>query len=220
MPRASRRVPGGASSGAGTGGGMSASPSLEQHGQHSAVELVRRIASGDPVAERDFVARFQPGVRTLVRRHSRPADPAIDDLVQDVLESVLRALRAGSVLDEGALPGYVRGTVVYTVQAHYRKRARRGEDRTDGDPADLVEEGDPASKAHADALVGTVRSLLDELGVPRDREILRRFYLQEQDRDEICTALGIETSHFHRVLFRARGRLRELLVRAGLENAG
>lgn len=190
----------------------------EDPAQKRSAELVRRVAAGERGAESEVIHRFQPGVRALVRRHCRPAEPAVDDLVQDVLETILRALRAGSIQEESALPGYVRGTVVFTVQAYYRKRSRRGEDQS-MDADRLVSGDDPAHSVQQAALAATVRTLLDELTVVRDREILRRFYLLEQSRQEVCAALAIETAHFHRVLFRARERLRALLVQVGVEDA-
>jgi RNA polymerase sigma-70 factor (ECF subfamily) len=48
-------------------------------------DLVARIAAGDRSAEASFVRRFGRGVRALVRRHCRPGDPIVEDLVQDVL---------------------------------------------------------------------------------------------------------------------------------------
>jgi len=59
-----------------------------------------------------------------------------------------------------------------------------------------------------------VRTLLGELAVPRDREILVRTYLKDEDKAAICEKLGIDSAHYNRVLFRAKQRFRELLVSA------
>jgi RNA polymerase sigma-70 factor (ECF subfamily) len=56
-----------------------------------------------------------------------------------------------------------------------------------------------------------VRELLAGMPVERDRELLMRFYVQDQDKKEICKALGLDSLHFNRVLFRAKGRFRKLL---------
>lgn len=177
--------------------------------------LVAQVAASDQVAERQFVEQYRAGVRLLVRRHCRPNEPMVDDLTQDVLMSVLQRLRDGELRDPAALPGYVRQTVVFTVTSEYRKRARRGES---GEPlADIVAGHDDPERATGRAQVASgVKRLLAEMAVPRDREVLRRFYLEEQDKDAVCAALAIDPSHFHRVLFRARQRLRELLEAAGL----
>lgn len=182
---------------------------------HEAPSIAQRIAAGDRAAESEFVAQYRDGVRTLVRRHCRPNEPMVDDLVQDVLHRVLQQLRAGELRDAAALPGYVRQAVVFTTTAEYRKRARRGEDQT-APPDTLADADDPERRATRDELTRRVRALLGELTVARDRELLRRFYIDEQDKDEVCAALAIDESHFHRVLFRARQRLRDLLVAAGV----
>jgi RNA polymerase sigma-70 factor (ECF subfamily) len=59
-----------------------------------------------------------------------------------------------------------------------------------------------------------VRRLLAELPVQRDREVLIRTYLEDEDKSSICESLGIDSAHYNRVLFRAKQRLRELLTSA------
>ena len=57
-----------------------------------------------------------------------------------------------------------------------------------------------------------VRCLLAELKPNRDREILFRFYIEEEEKDQICAELGLSADHFKRVLYRARRRFRKLLL--------
>jgi RNA polymerase sigma-70 factor, ECF subfamily len=188
--------------------------------------LVGRIAAGDRRAESEFVETYRRGVLALVRRHCRPLEPAVDDLAQEVLIAVLEKLRIGALHEPAALPGYVRSTVVLTVQAEYRKRARRGD--FVGDPGtgaaepempDGAADNEPSVQLQRQQLATRVRQLLSEMEVARDHEVLRRFYLLEQDRDAICAALGIDESHFRRVLFRARERFGALARHEGLEVA-
>lgn len=179
--------------------------------------LVRRIGAGDRSAENEFVATFQRGVRALVRRHARPADPAVDDLTQNVLQNVLEQLRKSALNDPQALPAYLRNAVVFTVRAEYRRRGRQGGNETPESPDVLVDPDTPERQAQRAQLASLLHRMLAELRVDRDREILRLHYLVEEDRDTICDMLGIDTSHFHRVLFRARERLKELLAAAGID---
>jgi RNA polymerase sigma-70 factor (ECF subfamily) len=176
-------------------------------------DLVARIAAGDRRAEQEFVRSYERGVRALVRRHCRPNDPIVDDLAQDVLARVLERLRAGAIRDPAALPAYVQATIVYATSAEYRSRRAT-------EPAalidDLPSDDNPSERASSNQLAGLLRSLLAQLPVARDREILVRFYLEEQDKDEVCRGLGIDASHFHRVVFRARERFRALLDGAGI----
>jgi RNA polymerase sigma-70 factor (ECF subfamily) len=175
-------------------------------------DLVARIAGGDHSAEAEFVLRFERGVRVLVRRHCRPGDPVVDDLVQDVLAGVIERLRAGAIRDATALPGYVQAAAVYATNAEYRQR------RPTLNVAaieQLPDAENPSTQLAATQLAEMLRALLAEMPVERDREILTRFYLQEEDRDQVCRSLGIDPGHFHRVTFRARERFRTLLEQAG-----
>ena len=175
-------------------------------------DLVDRIAHGDRVAESEFVRRFERGVRVLVRRHCRPGDPIVDDLVQDVLTGVIERLRAGAVRDAAALPSYVQAAAVYATNAEYRQRRPT---QSDSAIEDLPDAESPAKRLDAAQLAALLRKLLAEMPVARDREILTRFYLREDERDAICRALAIDAGHFHRVLFRARERFRALLEQSG-----
>ncbi|HET7064179.1 MAG TPA: sigma-70 family RNA polymerase sigma factor [Rudaea sp.] len=176
-------------------------------------DIVARIAGGDRAAESEFVRRFERGVRALVRRHCRPGDPIVDDLVQDVLTGVIERLRAGAIHDSGALPGYVQAAAVYATTAEYRRRRPTQNDAT---IENLAGSDSPTARLEAAQLSTMLRTLLAEMPVARDREILARFYLDEQDKDDVCRVLDIDPAHFHRVVFRARERFRTLLEQAGI----
>jgi len=59
--------------------------------------------------------------------------------------------------------------------------------------------------------------LIEQMKVPRDREILYRFYVRDQGKPLICDALDLSNAHFDRVINRARNRFRAL-VEQELEN--
>jgi RNA polymerase sigma-70 factor (ECF subfamily) len=58
--------------------------------------------------------------------------------------------------------------------------------------------------------------VIASMGTPRDRLILTRFYLEEEDKDSICRDLSLDALQFDKVLHRARGRLKSLLEAQGL----
>jgi len=193
---------------------MSASEEQAASKLLSDADVVARIATGDLSAETVFVRKYERGVRVLVRRHCRANDPMADDLAQDVLMKVLERLRAGAIRDSAALPAYIQSTVVYTTSAEYR--ARRPTESA-AVLETIASEENPADRLSSVQLSRMLKNLLAQLPVGRDREILVRFYLDEEDKDDVCERLGIDTSHFHKVIFRARARLRELLQEAGIE---
>ena len=58
-----------------------------------------------------------------------------------------------------------------------------------------------------------LNNILELLTVERDREILRRFYLRDEEKSIIRRDLDISAAHFDRVIYRAKDRLRRLLNR-------
>jgi len=69
------------------------------------------------------------------------------------------------------------------------------------------------------SLVRQVESIIASLPTLRDREIVKRFYLDEEDKAEICRSLGLSPLHFDRVIFRARQRMRLLMAAKGFDKS-
>ncbi|HYU35557.1 MAG TPA: sigma-70 family RNA polymerase sigma factor [Thermoanaerobaculia bacterium] len=178
-----------------------------------AADLARRIAAGNASAEEELVQRYSRGLLYLLRRLGASPDLA-DDLHQETFRIVLERLRRKGLDDPAGLGGFLRGTARNLMTAERRKTARR---RTDGDDAALEQVVNPSpgqlSSVLLDEEAGIVRKLIGEMPTDRDRQLLLRFYVAEEDKESICSDLGLESLHFNRVLFRARQRFKELLER-------
>lgn len=178
---------------------------------------VPRIAAGDREAEAKLVEHFVDGIVAITRRHCRPGDPAVDDIVQDVICHLLERLRQGALNDARALPAYIRTAVIHACTSEYRRRRLRGEAVPYTDTLlQAPDSDDPAVALPARYLALAIRQLVSEMPVRRDREVLVRFYLEEAGKERVCEELGIDSGHFHRVIHRARERFRALLTRAGI----
>ena len=172
-------------------------------------ELVRRIEQGDGGAEVDFIQRYRRGVTVIVARNCRDQSP-VEDLCQDVLTTALEKIRSGAVREPDRLSGFVAGLARTVVLEHYRKEGVRS--------AIDARMGAPPQAAPPVALDRLLRQeqafiarrVLSELDSDRDRQILFRFYIAEDDKERICRDLGLTPLHFNRVLFRARERYRDL----------
>jgi len=180
-----------------------------------ATDLVRRIAAGDASAEEALVLRYSRGILYLLRRLGAPPDLA-EDLHQETFRIALERLRRRALDEPAALAGFLRGTARNLIIAERRKTARR---RTDMDDEELAQTVHPAPSQLSDVLrdeeAESVRRLIDELATDRDRQVLLRFYVAEEEKESICADLGLDSIHFNRVLFRARQRFKELLERFG-----
>jgi RNA polymerase sigma-70 factor (ECF subfamily) len=184
-------------------------------------ELVRRIQQGEPAAEGELVSRFSRGLLLMLRRLVQNAALA-DDIHQETFALVLAKIRKGEVREPEKLAGFIRATARNLFIADRRKEARYRslDDGREGDEGERPEKPiadrapAPLDRVLAEEEARQVRRLLDELRYDRDRQLLFRFYLSDDAKEEICAELAIEPERFHQVLFRARERLRELWERA------
>jgi RNA polymerase sigma-70 factor (ECF subfamily) len=182
----------------------------------AAASLVRRIRAGDRAAEEELVARYSRGVLFHLRRMT--GNPALsDDLHQETFRVVLLRLRGEGLEEPEHLAGFILRTARNLFLGSYRKASRRGETQP-GDEAPEVPDPTPGQldRVLREERARMVQRLIAELETGRDRQILLRFYVGEEDKDRICADLGLSSLHFNRVLFRARQRLKQLLVQAGV----
>ena len=183
----------------------------------ASANLVKRIGQGDIEAETELWSRYSRGLLFLLKY--RTGDPELaEDLRQETFRLALEKLRRGDIQDPAKLAAYLRGIAVKLVAGDWRKASRR---RTAPDSEAVERAADqrpgPLDGVERLELQRIVRRLIDELPVARDRQILLRFYLKEESKESICASLGIsDPVHFNRVLFRAKGRFKQLVLR---ENA-
>jgi RNA polymerase sigma-70 factor (ECF subfamily) len=154
--------------------------------------------------------------RVLAFLRAELRDPVLaDDLCHETFRILLERLERGPLEDPGRLDSYLIQTARHLVILHRKRSARQ---RTATGQQEALEgmahpQEDPTAALQLESQVRAVRRLLREMRLPRDREILVRVYLYDQDRETVCRELGIDEEHYKRVLHRARGRLAELLHR-------
>ena len=67
----------------------------------------------------------------------------------------------------------------------------------------------PEETAISEQRAAIMRQVLDEIS-ERDREILTRFYIQEQPQEVICEEMGLSETQFRLLKSRAKARFGEL----------
>jgi RNA polymerase sigma-70 factor (ECF subfamily) len=176
----------------------------------SACELVRRIAAGEAEAEAELVERSGATLRWLARRFTRNEADA-EDVYQETLMLALAKIRGGEVREPERLAGFLRSLAKNTAIQRYRRRSETKVEPA-GELTEVPDSGRPDALStvlrHERARLARV--LLAELNVPRDRDVLCRYYIEEQDSDRICRELSLEGDHLYRILHRARQRFRRL----------
>ena len=171
--------------------------------------LVERVIKGDKTAETEMVKRYQEGVLQLLKRLSGDPDKA-HDLIQDTWQLVLQKVRGGELKDHQRLAAYI----VAIARNQFLMSCRKAQNSKTSDeiPEDLG--ADDAQQPYSQLLQQResrrVRQMLAQLPNERDREVLSRFYFDDEDKQSISESLALKDRHLDRVLFRARSRLKAL----------
>ena len=135
---------------------------------------------------------------------------------------MIEKLRKGELREPAKLPGFLAQIARSLAIEHYRKAQRR---KTEPDSEAIAEVeafgSGPLSELLSREDAGLVRQVIRELGTERDRDILLRFYIAEEDKERIKEDFGLSSLQFNRVLHRARERYRDLyLERVGRRALG
>ncbi len=174
--------------------------------------LVEQITKGQAQAEQELVSRYWRGLYFILNR--RTSNPALaQDLAQETFIVVINKARNGEINNPSALSAFIRQVGTNLLIAHFRKEKRRATDSSADFEMEIPDDSPDFYRIlQSEEINQTVRQLIEEMKVDRDREILRRHYIYEQEKSEICNLLELSPEHFDRVLHRARGRLKQIIL--------
>jgi RNA polymerase sigma-70 factor (ECF subfamily) len=179
-----------------------------------AADLISRIRRGDQHAEAQLVESYSRDVMIIIRRDVSDAAIA-DDLWQETLWIVLKKIRQGDVREPEKLSGFVYAVARNLVIEYFRAAARQERLTETEDVMFLADPTpDPLEELMRKEEADLVRQILEEMPNKRDSQVLFRFYIAEDEKEQICADLGLTGIRLNLVLHRARGRYRELYERA------
>ncbi len=182
----------------------------------AAASLAARVGRGDAAAEAELVRRYERATLAILQHQTGDRELA-RDLCQETFMIVLRRLREAPLADPGRLAGFIAQTARNLSIGEKRKHVRRRTDTTSAGVEQVADEtASGEEKEGADSAASAVRKLLMELRSERDRTAIVRFYLEEEDKDRICSDLGLTDLQFNQILFRARERMRTLFGQRGI----
>lgn len=172
-------------------------------------DLAVRVQARDGVAVERLYATVTPGLRLFLM--TRVPTGQLDDCVHDTFLALLRFIQSGSVKNSKCLPGIIRTIAVRIASEHRRARL-----------SELAAIDATAMEARLadwrpDQEVGLQRRQRMELALatlasmpPRECEILRRFYLDEQSQEQICKEMGLTETQFRLLKYRAKARFGDM----------
>lgn len=180
-----------------------------QHSELSIEDIVSGIFKGDLACEDALYRKYQAGLTLMLEKRTDDRARA-EDLCQDTLLIVLLNLRKGDLREVEKLTGYVYQTAKY-VHLAWTRLASTKTDRNHQNTDDIVSDDNPETLQIRRQEIEAIRSLISELNMPRDRELLVRHYVEEQNKKEICDALQVSATHFDRIIYRAKSRFKAIL---------
>jgi RNA polymerase sigma factor (sigma-70 family) len=172
-------------------------------------QLVERIRRGDPSAMEEIYQLFSTGIRFLLYRQLGPQD--LDDKVHDVFVIITQAICNGDLREPERLMGYVHTVVRRQVASHIDRAVYLRRNCVDVDFQESVSDQrpDPEREAIERENMGLAMRILKSIP-KRDREVLTRFYLNEESAEQICQQMDLSGTQFRLIKSRAKARFGEL----------
>ena len=176
-------------------------------------DWVWQITVGNADAEEELFRRYKDGVAIIIGRivHN---ESATEDLSQETFRISLEKIRDGGLREPERLSGFICG-VARNIAIDYIRKMRRSTNQEEIINAEQIRDPQPdqLEQLWRKERAEIVRQLIGEIKVDRDREVLSRYYIGEEDKDQICAALGLTSHQFNSVIFRALKRYKELFIK-------
>jgi RNA polymerase sigma factor (sigma-70 family) len=134
------------------------------------------------------------------------------DRLHDTYLTAVEAIVHGTIREPERLMGFVRAVVRHQATACLRRAAYRR--RTDGteDQTELADQRPTPERARMDAEQQEMMHALLRQMKQSDRDILRRFYLDEQTQETICLEMKLTQTQFRLHKSRAKARFSSLAL--------
>jgi len=169
-----------------------------------------RLREGDSSTESHFVVYFSQLLHLKLRARYLPPE-IVDDLSQETFSRVFRSLRADGGIRQGdRLGAFVNSVCNNVLLEHFRSGSRNV-------PLDPSHAEIPDKVLNLENLVISaetrqiVRNILAQLP-ERDRAILAAIFLEDMDKDEVCSRFSVTRDYLRVLLHRAKQKFR-LFVR-------
>lgn len=166
-------------------------------------ELAARAAAGDQGAAGEIYDRYAPLIRAILLEATGSMADA-SDLLQEVF---IRALGRLDQLRRGEALGAWLVEIARREGVEYRRQMARRRERF----SPLTDEAEQGGDQSPDHEIDAVRAAIGRLP-ERERMAVHIHYLCGEPADVARQTLGLSPSGFYKLLARARGRLRAMLL--------
>lgn len=181
----------------------------ETSGPSNWAVLVAQVQAGKDEGMENLYRLFSRGIRYYLCRQLGPQE--LEDKVHDTFLIVVNAIQRGDLREPDRLMGFVRTVVRRQVAAYIEQAVHTRRDQADLESgASVVDrKQNPEQAAILRQKSVLMKSVLESMS-DRDREILRRFYIDEQSQEEICREMDLTETQFRLLKSRAKTKFGEL----------
>lgn len=192
-----------------SGGGDDQSPEGKESAGERWKALVGRIQAGEDAAHEELYEIFARGIRYQLCRQLGPNE--LEDRVHDTFVIVIQAIRRGDLREPERLMGFIRTVVRRQVSSYIEQTMHRRREQNEMDSTFTMvdRQSTPEQRAIDKQRREMMNGILMRLG-RRDREILTRFYLEEQTQEEICEEMSLSETQFRLLKSRAKAKFGEI----------
>jgi len=170
---------------------------------HDWVSIVDQIQRGQNAGIEELYQVLNRGIRYYLGRQLGQQD--LEDRLHEILLIVVSAIQKGQVREPERIMGFVRTVAQRQVAARIERTVhnrRKESELTPGlDVADQKQ--DPEQLAMVRQKVELMRNVLAQMP-ERQREILMRFYRDEQTSEQICHEMSLTETQFRLAKSRAK----------------
>ena len=170
--------------------------------------IVRLIQAGDPRGEELLYAVFTRGLRYLAIR--KVGYEQADECVHDTFIALARKIREGALREPAALLKYARTILErMIVDIHLERRKWRADIDFDHLALTRADDSPTPDKAYEKSTKTEVMKRALQQLRPKEREILVRFYLEEQDQEHIRTEMKLTHTQYRLLKSRSKSKLEQ-----------
>lgn len=172
-------------------------------------DLVDRVRRGDAEGMEELYRIFAKGIRFFLCRQLGAQE--LDDKIHDTFLIVVQTIQRGDLREPERLMGFVRTVVRRQVAACIDNLVHSRREELDIEQGGRIADrrSNPEQNLLFRQKVALMKSVLCELS-DKDREVLTRFYLHEQDQEKICEDMNLTETQFRLLKSRAKARFGEL----------
>jgi RNA polymerase sigma-70 factor (ECF subfamily) len=161
----------------------------------------------------ELVQAQYSGLLSLMHRKLKDRELAAEILNEGIVVTLEHA-RLGRLTHKEQIGGYVFRVCMNLLRNIQRTVANRPDLRINIECLDILTRND-TDGIESEQIRRKAQQLIESLSSARDREVVKRFYLDEEDKESICEALSLTPLQFNLVLSRARQRMKLIFETQG-----